>query len=113
MHCKICGDWTCEKIEDRHSLVAYSTEEDVDGFFHYHDLNYRYQIWKCSKGHEFRCGAPNICWCGWSSRFPNEIFHENKLIDPEKQPKCVKFSQNRLILNPEYVVNMKFNDKEP
>jgi hypothetical protein len=103
MHCKTCGDWTCELLEDVHSLVAYGTEEDTDGNFHYHDRNYRRQTWKCSKGHEFQCAGFNQCWCGWNSRNPDLIYHENKPIDPNKVPKGFKFAQSTRVLNNNHI----------
>lgn len=52
MHCKICNDLNCELISDHCHLVSYPTREDINGNFHNHDKNGRWQEWKCSKGHD-------------------------------------------------------------
>lgn len=100
MHCKTCGDCACEKINDVHHLVAYSTEEDVDGNFHYHDRNDRWQKWMCSRGHVFRCAAYNHCWCGWTSQYPTTINVEFK---PRPKEKRLKFSQKIVITNNKHI----------
>lgn len=87
-----------------HHLVAYSTEEDLDGNFHYHDRNGRWQEWKCSKGHVFQCRAYNHCWCGWTSQYPDTADVEFK---PKKPCKGVKFAQKVVILNQKFMENLK------
>lgn len=109
MHCKVCGDWTCEKLNDVHHLVAYATEEDEDGHFHYHDRNGRWQEWKCSKGHVFRCCAFNHCWCGWSSQYPEKCDYKFK---PHPPTKGVKFGNVvRLLTNKEWITNIKLSQE--
>lgn len=88
MHCKICGIGNCEKIKDYHHLMAFSTQEDINGFFHYHDKNARWNEWKCRQGHEFRFQAYNSCWCGWTSQYPDLNKCEFK---PEESTVGVKF----------------------
>ena len=105
MHCKICGDWTCELLEDVHSLVAYANEEDMDGNFHYHDRNERWQEWKCSKGHTFKCAAYNQFWCGWTSQYPE--LSNTRQFKERKPIKGVKFGQKIEILNKKHI-NMCF-----
>lgn len=100
MHCKICGDYSCEKTDDIHSLVAYGTEEDENGFFHYHNKNYRWQEWKCRQGHIFRTTAFNACWCGWSSQYPDVCSVKFK---PPDKIKGWKFSSHSATLNKEWI----------
>lgn len=75
-------------------------EEDVDGNFHYHDRNGRWQEWKCSKGHVFKCVAYNHCWCGWSSQYPGLCDVQFK---PRKEVKGFKFAQKIAILNNKHI----------
>jgi hypothetical protein len=62
--------------------MAVMTIEDTKGYWHHHDSNFSHQTWECSKGHQFNCVGYNQCWCGWSSQYPNTLFHKDK---PRKQ----------------------------
>lgn len=105
MHCKICGDWTCEKISSRKTLVCFNTEKDTNGFYHYHDQNEQWDTWKCSKGHEFECSGYYQCWCGWNRRFPDNIYHKTVPHDPINGYKF--FRMGPVILNEKWIGNLK------
>lgn len=74
MYCKECGSF-CERIETRSTLRGTFIEEDINGCYHHHDENHVLETWKCKNGHTFYCEGENHCWCGWSSKNPDKIYH--------------------------------------
>jgi hypothetical protein len=109
MHCRICGDPECKLIEEMNSLVAYGIDEDILGYFHHHNENYRNQKWQCSKGHEFVCIAFFQCWCGWSSQYPEKNFVELKSRPPTKG---YKFSSGVSCLNDKWIESLRIKNAD-